>query len=171
MNIEMNYCRRCGCKLTNISEHAYKCETGHLLFYNSAPAVCAILTNDKNEALVVVRAIDPGKGELDAPGGFCDGGEKLEDAVARELKEEIGLEPNDYSTPVYLLSGVDSYSYKGETLPVLSVVFTAKIDKDAKITAADDVASAKFVPIKDINLDDIYFDVVRAGYARLQNTT
>src|SRR5687768_1097546 len=90
LRVEMNFCRRCGARLTRKGP-AYNCEQGHLIFCNAAPAVGVVLTNDKNEVLILERAIDPGKGMLDIPGGFCDGSESLEDATVRELQEEVGF--------------------------------------------------------------------------------
>src|SRR2546427_6340645 len=47
---------------------------------------------DGDRVLLVKRAHDPLKGEWSLPGGAVDRGETLEQAVAREIKEETGLE-------------------------------------------------------------------------------
>jgi ADP-ribose pyrophosphatase YjhB (NUDIX family) len=169
MNTEMNYCRRCGNQIENVQQHIFKCKQGHTIFNNASPAVGVLLINDKNEVLVVTRAIEPGKGKFDAPGGFCDGSETLEKALERELNEELGLTAQDYSTPEFVLSGIDLYKYKEETLPVLGVIFKALVKPGAKIVAADDAASADFMPIQEIDLENVYFDSVRKGYEYLKN--
>jgi mutator protein MutT len=43
-------------------------------------------------ALIVKRAHDPRRGEWSIPGGTVELGERLTDAVRRELREETGLE-------------------------------------------------------------------------------
>lgn len=107
-------------------------------------------------------------GKLDSPGGFNDGAETFEDSISRELQEELGLTPNNYTTPQYILSAIDSYGFGSEDLNVLCAVYWARIVGNPKLAPADDVAEARFVPIADINLDDIYFDAPRAGFVALK---
>jgi 8-oxo-dGTP diphosphatase len=61
--------------------------------YPSAPVVGvgAVIVNH-GEVLLVRRAHPPLEGEWSLPGGVLEGGEKLRDGVAREVREETGLE-------------------------------------------------------------------------------
>jgi 8-oxo-dGTP diphosphatase len=47
---------------------------------------------DNHRALVVRRATEPLKGQWSIPGGMLELGEKLRDGIAREVREETGLE-------------------------------------------------------------------------------
>jgi ADP-ribose pyrophosphatase YjhB (NUDIX family) len=47
---------------------------------------------DGGRALVVRRATEPLKGQWSIPGGMLELGEKLREGIAREVKEETGLE-------------------------------------------------------------------------------
>ncbi|MEX2701538.1 MAG: NUDIX hydrolase [Candidatus Baldrarchaeota archaeon] len=45
-----------------------------------------------NKVLLIKRAGDPGRGLWSIPGGLVELGEKIKDAVCREVKEETGLD-------------------------------------------------------------------------------
>lgn len=161
--MEMNFCRRCGHDLTNIENHVYKCDDGHVLFANASPAVGVLFVNDNKEVLIAVRSMDPGKGRLDMPGGFCDGAETFEHALEREMQEELGISPGDYTQPEFLLSHNDPYDYKGERLPVLCGVYTARLKPGVTPRAADDVADVHFMRYADIDQSKIQFPSQIAG--------
>jgi len=61
--------------------------------YPSAPVVGvgAVIVH-RGEVLLVRRAHPPLEGEWSLPGGVLEVGEKLRDGVAREVREETGLE-------------------------------------------------------------------------------
>jgi ADP-ribose pyrophosphatase YjhB (NUDIX family) len=167
--MEMNFCRRCGAKLAHTNNHVFTCEKGHVIFANASPASCLWIINDKKEILVAVRAHEPGKGLLDAPGGFNDGAETFEIGLARELEEEVGLTSNDYTKPEYLLSWLDRYDYKDEKIDVLSNVYWARLIGNPTLDPQDDIGEAYFVPINEVDSEKIYFDAVREGFLALRD--
>ncbi|MCY9517751.1 NUDIX domain-containing protein [Paenibacillus apiarius] len=61
---------------------------------NSQPrvGVGAVIINDSNEILLVLRARHPEKDTWSIPGGKVDLYETLEDTVVREVMEEVGLQ-------------------------------------------------------------------------------
>lgn len=168
--MEMNYCRRCGGKLINTNGHLFACSNGHSLYLNTSPAVGVWIVNDKNEVLVAVRAHEPGIGRLDSPGGFNDGAETAENAIARELKEELGLHTDQYTKPQYILTDIDTYPFAGEILKVLTIMFWTRLIGHPTITASDDVAKAKFVSFNDVEPSDIYLDAPRAAFIALRDS-
>ena len=165
--VEMNFCRRCGTALHQ-QQGGYVCEQGHVLYGNSTPATALMLLNEKGEVLITTRAINPGKGMLDLPGGFCSGGESFEEAIAREIQEELGLAEEDYTAPVYFGSRVEGYHYKGETLPVLVVHFVATVHAADKVVAADEIESYRWIPLSSPELDTMYFAADRFFLKQLQ---
>jgi len=167
--MEMNYCRRCGQALKNTEHHVYQCAAGHILFANASPAVGVLFINDDKEVLMAVRAMDPGKGRLDMPGGFCDGAETFEHALEREMEEELGIQPGDYTELEFLLSHNDPYDYKGERLSVLCGVYAARLKPGVTPQAADDVAEVKFMKYDDIDQSLIQFPSQIAGLKALHD--
>jgi ADP-ribose pyrophosphatase len=165
--MEMNFCRRCGKPLKNISGHVFTCSNNHIIFRNSCPCAGILLINEKKEVLLVVRALDPGKGKLHYPAGFCDDVESIEQTLKREIFEELGLTDKDYSLPKYLFSNIDPYEYKGETVASTVVVFWAKISLTAFLKPGDDAADAFFVPYDKIDFDKIQFDTLKIGLRKL----
>lgn len=65
------------------------CERHH--FRNPVPVCVVVLPVDKG-VLTVRRAIPPGIGQLALPGGFVDWGESWQEAGAREVLEETGVQ-------------------------------------------------------------------------------
>ena len=56
-----------------------------------------ILSEDKNEILLIKKSRGPYIGMLDLPGGSPEFEEELEDTLIRELKEETGLQVKNFA--------------------------------------------------------------------------
>lgn len=167
--MEINFCRRCGAAVRKQDEGRYHCDNGHELFYkNSGVAIGAFLLNEQDQVLLATRAIDPDKGKLDSPGGFVELGESLEDALARELHEELGLSRDDYSQPKYLLAGSNVYPYQGEVLQPYDIFFWARLRNGATLTPQDDISHAEWFTLDVLNPDDLAFDTTRRAIAELK---
>lgn len=135
------------------------CEKCSFSFYiNSAAAVAILIINNQNELLLTKRAFDPEKGKLDLPGGFVDIGESAEQAVVRELKEELNLEAVNLR---YLGSYPNEYVFSGLSIYTLDIAFVCKVDSFDEIKAKDDVAAFDFFKFDSIDYDKIAFDSIR----------
>lgn len=164
----MNFCRRCGSVLSNTKAYSYECAQGHKLYLNPAPTVGVFLFDTKGDLLLSVRGIEPHKGTLDAFGGFIDGPETLERALQREMREELGLEPTDYSEPVFISSAGSSYHFGSEDLRVLSMLFYAQLRPGAEPIPQDDVAEIRRVKLHEVDPADIGNDDIRQGLLDLR---
>lgn len=126
-------------------------------------SVAAIIRNDKNEVLFTMRKHDPAAGKLDLPGGFVDLGETAEEAVVREVYEELNLKISQLK---FLRTYTNTYLYGGIEYQTLDLVFEGKVDTFLQIQAADDVSGYVFrypaaVKPEEIGLDSIR-EIVRA---------
>ena len=120
------FCGSCGGKNADSpDELARLCPTcGRLEFPRITPAVITIITNDEGKALLAHnKKFAPGMYSLIA--GFAEAGESLEAAVAREIREEVGLEIRDiryvvsqtWPFPNALMVGFSARYASGEIKP------------------------------------------------------
>ena len=149
---KFKYCPVCGSKhFVEQSEKSKHCEScGFEYFLNPSSAVAAFIMNDKGELLVTRRKFDPGRGTLDLPGGFCDIGETIGEALAREVEEETNLIIKEKH---YFCSLPNKYRYSDFDIPTLDTFFVCKVEDEAKLRPADDVAEAVWTPLKDIHTE------------------
>ncbi len=89
------FCGRCGVPLrTKADERAKECpQCGLLHFPRLAPAIIVLVEQGNQLLLARSRHFMPGMYSVLA--GFVEPGESLEEAVAREVKEEVGIEIKD----------------------------------------------------------------------------
>ena len=85
------------------------------------------------------------------PGGFVDVGESVEEAVVREMKEEISLD-----VKIQKLLGVYSDPLRDNRFHTASVVYICKAYGTP--IAADDAKNATLYQLKEIELDALVFD-------------
>lgn len=165
----MNFCRRCGKPLVHKKDHVYVCPSGHTLFANHSPAVGVFFVSpDNKEVLLTVRGFEPHKGMLDTAGGFLDANENFEEGIARELKEELGLTPQDYGPLIYLASDYDIYNYKGEDIPFVSVLFWSRLTTDKKLKPADDVAAVNWHRLDAVEPEQLHANDIRTGISKIK---
>ena len=108
---------------------------------------CIILLDGK--VLLIHRRNPPHGWAL--PGGFVEYGETVEDAVRREMKEEIGLELQGLRQ--FLVYSDPTRDPRGH---VVSVVFTARgVGKPA---AGDDADRCRLIDLSEIPQTEIAFD-------------
>ena len=151
---KFRYCPICGSE--NFVEHNDRSkfcrQCGFHYYLNAVSAVACFVVNDKNELLMCRRAQDPQKGTLDLPGGFVDIDETAEDAVKREILEELNLETDKIT---YLFSIPNKYLYSDFTVRTLDMFFKIEIKNFDVLKCKDDVATAEFFPFDKINIDEI----------------
>jgi NAD+ diphosphatase len=151
----IKYCPRCGCDtFSTVDEgRSFHCEECNFNFYlnNSAAVACLIFDQD-GRLLLARRGVEPSLGKLDLPGGFVEPMESAEDAVIREIKEELNVSVVEME---YLISFPNEYVYSEFSVFTLDLAFICKIDSFKGIVAKDDAAAIEFVKPENIKMEDL----------------
>ena len=145
-----DFCPRCGEKTMKFDGlKKTDCEQcGFQFWFNASGAVAALIFNANKELLLTIRKSDPGKGEFDLPGGFIDPDESAEEALVREIKEELNLNITHFR---YLQSFPNQYLYKGVVYHTIDMIFFCTADDNSNITPADDVTGYRWMKPSDID--------------------
>lgn len=154
------FCPRCGQQaLVPYEVKAYRCtECGFEFYLNVAAAVAGFILDAQGRLLVTVRGKDPGKGTLDLPGGFIDPHENAEQAIRREIKEELNL---DITETKYLFSFPNQYPYMDVTYHTMDLGYLCKVDHFGDLKTADEIAGYQFVDPSQLKSELFGFPSIR----------
>jgi 8-oxo-dGTP diphosphatase len=114
-------------------------ECEFIVYYNPAPAVGGVITSG-DKILLVKRAYPPKAGLWSLPAGFMEFGERQLDALAREVREETGIE-----TLSATLLSVEDASDDPRTHALLIAFIIDEWQGEPR--AGDDAAEAAWWPI------------------------
>ena len=154
------FCPRCGqTRAEGKPLQPFACEAcGFHYYFNPCLAVAAVLLGPDDRALFIRRAKDPAKGKLAVPGGFVDIGETAEQAMRREIKEEVNLEVGPLE---FLCSALNEYLYQGVTYPVVDLAFACRAVTIEPVAALDGVESFCWLNPAEVDLAEIAFPSIR----------
>ncbi len=160
------FCPKCGSKQFYASgERSMKCEKCKFeYFFNTASAVTAIILNDENHIMLTRRAFEPEKGMLDLPGGFVEPEETAQDAIKRELKEELNAQIAKLN---FFDCFPNRYEYSGLAIHTLDITFIVRLES-YELKAMDDVESFSFWNINDIPIDKLAFQSTKNTIQKLK---
>ncbi len=146
----IRFCPRCGsAEFPAVSNRSFKCKKcGFHFFVNAAAAVAALIANENGQLLLTRRKIDPDAGKLDLPGGFADPGEMAEDALKRELWEELGLEVREME---YVGSRPNDYVFSGISVFTLDFAFKVIPEDLSNLKPMDDILDFGFYSFDQID--------------------
>ncbi|HCE58009.1 MAG TPA: DNA mismatch repair protein MutT [Prolixibacteraceae bacterium] len=150
----LKFCPKCGSPEFKVSgERSLKCSScGFHFFINASAAVAALVTDGAGKLMLVTRGVEPDYGKLDLPGGFVDPGETVENAVHRELEEELGLKIKSIR---YLGSAPNEYVFSGFTVFTIDFAFEVIAESLENLKPMDDILEYQFYAENDFDYDDI----------------
>ncbi len=106
--------------------------------------------DDKFQGIVFIQRLNPPYG-IALPGGFVDIGESVEDALVREMKEEVSLD-----VKIESLLGIYSNPKRDPRFHTASAVYICKAYGEPK--AADDAKEVYMYSLDEIPFDKLVFD-------------
>jgi 8-oxo-dGTP pyrophosphatase MutT (NUDIX family)/predicted GNAT family N-acyltransferase len=127
-----------------------KCECELCKFENPKLTATAIVIKDQ-KLLVAKRNEEPFKGDWDFLGGYMQKGESPEDALKREIKEELGTD----CKVTFLGAFPGTANYKEYGFPVLSFAYLTELKGEIKLNKKEN-SEVSWVPIS--KLKKIAFD-------------
>ena len=162
------FCPKCGVAgFESGNTKPWHCPScGFQYFHNMASAVAGLIVC-KEYVLMTQRKLDPAKGQLDLPGGFVEYGESLEQAISREVFEELGLQELSWQ---YFGSYANQYPYAGVLYHTQDAVFIAQVSHCLKVDPMDDVDAAFWVPADTLDLSRVAFSSARQALQQWQQT-
>jgi 8-oxo-dGTP diphosphatase len=115
------------------------------------PGVAATVISD-GKVLLVMRANEPARGRWGLPGGVVELGERVEDAVIREVKEETGLNVR----PIRMLTVYDSIVRDDEQRVRFHYVLVEMLCEadEGSPEALSDALDVRWVPLEDLDSVD-----------------
>jgi ADP-ribose pyrophosphatase YjhB (NUDIX family) len=119
-----------------------------------------MILDRERRLLFIRRAKEPGKGLLAMPGGFVDAGETAEEALLREIREEVGLQLRDVT---YFASYANLYPYDGVTYRTLDLFFMCEADDPSRARALDGVSGVEWLDPERVAEQHIAFESMRSA--------
>jgi NAD+ diphosphatase len=133
------FCGACGSPMASAAgERAMKCACGVLAYPRISPAMMVLVK--RGAAILLARNVAAPAGRFSALAGFIEPGESVEDAIHREVREEVGLEVKELR---YFAS--QSWPFPGS----LMIAFTAEYAGGDIVPQPGEIAEARWFGPKD----------------------
>ena len=128
------FCGVCGSPMRRApGERAMKCACGHTAYPRISPAMMVLVR--RGDSLLLARNVAAPPGRFSALAGFLEPGESVEDAIHREVREEVGVAVKDLR---YFAS--QSWPFPGS----LMLAFTAEYAGGDIVTDPGEIAEARW---------------------------
>lgn len=160
------YCPNCRSQNTTFeNDHLFTCNDCGFIYYHNVATAVAVIIKKGEKILFTVRNNEPMRGKLDLPGGFVDPNENAEEAVVRELREELNLELTQKDLTFFTTEN-NTYLFRGITYRTCDVCYLAEIKDTPLSLETKEIQEVKWLSPEQIHLENIGFDSLRKVVAR-----
>ena len=133
------YCPNCGEKMTQGKDGILKCsKCENVVFPRIDP--CVLVLVKKDDKILLVRHVQRNQNRWTILAGYAEAGESIEETVAREVKEEVGINVKNI---VY--HGSQSWPHPAQ----LMFGFTAEYDSGEITLQKEEIAKAEWFDAND----------------------
>ena len=141
-------------------------DCGYSYFHNCASATMGII-EAANGIIIVKRGSPPKRGYYDLPGGFVDYGESFEDALTREVKEELNIVVGDLR---YLASFPNVYRYKKITYFTTDAVFICRVTNEEGMHPKEEISEIAIIKPEKVDVEAMAFESSRQAIRKYLGT-
>lgn len=161
------FCPKCGAKKFVPAEGKnFRCTACQFEYYfNPSGAVAGIVKNPAGQILLTRRSKDPAKGMLDLPGGFIDYHETAEEALMRELHEELEMEVDSMA---YFCSLPNVYLYREVEYQTIDIFYVCTASNLSHLKARDEILSFQFYSLDQIDIRQVGLMSIKCGLELLR---
>lgn len=156
---QFKYCPYCGKFDSFIFDtKLFKCSNCSRTYFINPSSACGAIIDTPDGIVAVRRKYEPKKDMLGLPGGFIDLYEKGEDAIKREVYEEISYIATDLK---FLGTETNDYIFDGVLYITLDLYFYTVLDKMPELKANDDAKEIVMLDKNNIDFSLFAFDTAR----------
>jgi len=161
---KFKFCPRCGKPaVSELQKNAMRCKNCRFVYFHNCAAAVAGIIETKKGIILAQRAEEPKKGGYDLPGGFVNYLENFEEALSREIKEELNLQMEDFH---YLGSFPNVYSFQDVTYFSTDAIFVVRTSNLKRLKVSKEIEQIVFSDPEKIEQGKIAFDSIKEGIKR-----
>lgn len=143
------------------------CGSCHAVHYENPKVLVACFIHWRDQIVLCRRAENPGRGYWYPPVGYVEAGETLEEAAARELQEEVGLEMPASRMTLYDVASLPHINQ-------IYVGYRAELTSRPNLTPGKEVLevglfSESELPLRQLAFKDMAVEVLRTFFCCLRS--